>query len=95
MLLALLVCSFADNALAGKSQEDLAADELPLESSLAAVPLLDDGETVHVAIKSWFDFASVHRGDVLFDAGDEENVRGFDRRLGVYPDAVSFLKWKG
>ena len=84
--------SLADDAFAGESEKDLLADALPFESALAAVPLLDDGETVHVAVESRLDLSSVHRGVALFDARDEEIVRRSNGRLVVYPDFVSFLK---
>ena len=87
-----LVSSLADDAVAVESEVDLIADELPLESGLAAVPLLDDDEAVHVAVQGGLDFASVHGGDVLLDAGHEEDICGFDGRLGVHSDPVAFLK---
>ena len=93
LVLASLVSSLADDALAVESEVDLVADELPLESCLTAVPLLGDDETVHVAAQGGLDFASVHSGDVLLDAGHEEDICGFDGRLGVHSDTVAFLKF--
>ena len=86
-----LVSSLADDALAVESEVDLVADELPLESGLAAVPLLGDDEAVHVAAQGGLDFATVHGGDVLLDAGHEEYICGFDSGLSVHSDPVAFL----
>lgn len=91
-ILASLVSSLADDSVAGESEVDLFADKLPLKSGLTAVPLFDDDEAIHIAIQGGLDFASIHGGDVLLDAGDEEDVGGLDGGLSVHSNSVAFLK---
>ena len=83
--------SLANNAFAIESEDNFAVDQFPLEGGLSTVPFLGDCESVHIADQSGLDFATVHGGDVLFDAGDEELVGGLDGRLGVDSDAIAFL----
>ena len=93
MILASLVSSLADDAFASESEVDFIADELPFESCLASVPLFDDCEAIHVAGQSGLDFSTIHGGDILLDARDEKDVRGFDGGLGIHSDSVAFLEF--